>query len=276
MKSNLAILSSDQKSINFIKDFNLDKYCNLYANCSRNVEDAERFSKKYNFSKYYGSYEELLEDKKIDFIINFLPSGIKFEYTYLCLKNNLKVITDYPLISNDSELISYNQIIKSRLISNVFLIDNFDFNKFFNETSKNKFITYYKKINKLKNFENSLSNTDILFEQCPDLFFFMNKYQNKDIKISVLDRIKDKITNKNCYLNLMITIDSNVRIHVTLDNSHINNAHIGYNINNTNEISTSLFNSEDLFKFINSKKPFDNLSDFQYYPFKLFHEVLNE
>ena len=276
MKSNLAILSSDQKSINFIKDFNLDKYCNLYANCSRNVEDAERFSKKYDFSKYYGSYEELIEDKKIDFIINFLPSGIKFEYTYLCLKNNLKVITDYPLISNDSELISYNEIIKSHLISNVFLIDNFDFNKFFNETSKNKFITYYKKINKLKNFENSLSNTDILFEQCPDLFFFMNKYQNKDIKISVLDRIKDKITNKNCYLNVMITIDSNVRIHVTLDNSHINNAHIGYNINNTNEISTSLFNSEDLFKFINSKKPFDNLSDFQYYPFKLFHEVLNE
>ena len=276
MKSNLAILSSDQKSINFIKDFNLDKYCNLYANCSRNVEDAERFSKKYNFSKYYGSYEELLEDKKIDFIINFLPSGIKFEYTYLCLKNNLKVITDYPLISSDSELISYNEIIKSLLISNVFLIDNFGFNKFFNETSKNKFITYYKKINKLKNFENSLSNTDILFEQCPDLFFFMNKYQNKDIKISVLDRIKDKITNKNCYLNVMITIDSNVRIHVTLDNSHINNAHIGYNINNTNEISTSLFNSEDLFKFINSKKPFDNLSDFQYYPFKLFHEVLNE
>ena len=276
MKSNLAILSSDQKSINFIKDFNLDKYCNLYANCSRNVEDAEHFSNKYNFSKYYGSYEELIEDKKIDFIINFLPSGIKFEYTYLCLKNNLKVITDYPLISNDSELISYNEIIKSHLISNVFLIDNFDFNKFFNETSKNKFITYYKKINKLKNFENSLSNTDILFEQCPDLFFFMNKYQNKDIKISVLDRIKDKITNKNCYLNLMITIDSNVRIHVTLDNSHINNAHIGYNINNTNEISTFLFNSEDLFKFINSKKPFDNLSDFQYYPFKLFHEVLNE
>ena len=276
MKSNLAILSSDQKSINFIKDFNLDKYCNLYANCSRNVEDAEHFSHKYNFSKYYGSYEELIEDKKIDFIINFLPSGIKFEYTYLCLKNNLKVITDYPLISNDSELISYNEIIKSHLISNVFLIDNFDFNKFFNETSKNKFITYYKKINKLKNFENSLSNTDILFEQCPDLFFFMNKYQNKDIKISVLDRIKDKITNKNCYLNLIITIDSNVRIHVTLDNSHINNAHIGYNINNTNEISTSLFNSEDLFKFINSKKPFDNLSDFQYYPFKLFHEVLNE
>ena len=276
MKSNLAILSSDQKSINFIKDFNLDKYCNLYANCSRNVEDAERFSKKYNFSKYYGSYEELIEDKKIDFIINFLPSGIKFEYTYLCLKNNLKVITDYPLISSEGELISYNEIIKSLLISNVFLIDNFGFNKFFNETSKNKFITYYKKINKLQNFENSLSNTDILFEQCPDLFFFMNKFQNKDIKISVLDRIKDKITNKNCYLNLMITIDSNVRIHVTLDNSHINNAHIGYNINNTNEISTSLFNSEDLFKFINSKKPFDNLSDFQYYPFKLFHEVLNE
>ena len=74
----------------------------------------------------------------------------------------------------------------------------------------------------------------------------------------------------------MITIDSNVRIHVILDNSHINNGHIGYKINNNNEINTNLFNSEDLFKFINLKKSFDNLSDFQYYPFKLFHEVLNE
>ena len=110
MKSNLAILSSDQKSINFIKDLNLEKYCNLYANCSRNVEDAERFCKEYNFLKYYGSYEEILCDSKIDFIINFLPSGIKFEYTYLCIKNNLNVITDYPIISNESELNSYNEI----------------------------------------------------------------------------------------------------------------------------------------------------------------------
>ena len=71
-------------------------------------------------------------------------------------------------------------------------------------------------------------------------------------------------------------IRDSVRIHVTLDNSNIANGHIGYKINNTNEINTSLFNSDDLIKFINSKKPFDNLSDFQYYPFKLFHEVLNE
>ena len=276
MKSNLAILSSDRKSINFIKDFNLDKYCNLYANCSRNVEDAEKFSNKYNFAKYYGSYEELIGDKKIDFIINFLPSGIKFEYTYLCLKNNLKVITDYPFISTEGELKSYDEIIKSLLISNVFLIDNSGYNKFFNETSKHKFITYYKKVNKSKNSEYSLSNMDVLFEQCPDLFFFINQYQNSDIKISVLDRIKDKITNKNCYLNFMITIDSNIRMHVTLDNSHIDNRHIAYKINNANEINTSLFNSEDLIKFINLKKPFDNLSNFQYYPFKLFHEVLNE
>jgi hypothetical protein len=74
----------------------------------------------------------------------------------------------------------------------------------------------------------------------------------------------------------MITIDSNIRMHVTLDNSHIDNRHIAYKINNANEINTSLFNSEDLIKFINLKKPFDNLSNFQYYPFKLFHEVLNE
>ena len=276
MKSNLAILSSDQKSINFIKDFNLDRYCNLYANCSRNVEDAERFSKKYNFSKYYGSYEELIGNKKIDFIINFLPSGIKFEYTYLCLKNNLKVITDYPVISNKSELNSYEEIIKNDLISNIFLIDNLGFSKFFKSSSSSKYITYYKNISKSNSFDNSLSNKDIVYELCPDLFYFINQYQNSDIKITIFDRVKDKITDKNCFLNCMITINSSFRIHATLNNADINNTHSGYKITNLNEINKSLFNLEELIKFIKLKKPFDNLSYFQYYPFKLFNEVLNE
>ena len=276
MKSNLAILSSDQKSIKFIKDLNLDKYCILYANCSRNVEDAEKFSKEYNFLKYYGSYEELIEDKKIDFIINFLPSGIKFEYTYLCLKNNLKVITDYPVISNKSELNSYEEIIKNDLISNIFLIDNLGFSKFFKSSSSSKYITYYKNISKSNSFDNSLSNKDIVYELCPDLFYFINQYQNSDIKITIFDRVKDKITDKNCFLNCMITINSSLRIHATLNNADINNTHSGYKITNLNEINKSLFNLEELIKFIKLKKPFDNLSYFQYYPFKLFNEVLNE
>ncbi len=276
MKSNLAILSSDSKSINFIKELNLNKFCNLYANCSRNVEVAEEFSKKYNFIKYYGSYEELLEDNNIDLIINFLPSGIKFEYNYLGLKKKLKVITDYPLISSKNELNYYDEIIKSGLISNIFLIDNLNFSNFYTKTFNKKFITYYKKIDNYQNSNNSLSNTDILFELCPDLFFFINKFKKSDIQIKIIDRFNDKITDKISYLNCTITIDSSIRLQLILDNTHDDDTHIGYQIDNTNEINTFIFNKDNLINFINSKKPFDNLSDFQYYPFKLFQEVLNE
>ena len=41
MKSNLAVLSSDNKTIQFIKNNNLEDLCNLYANSSRNTDDAK-------------------------------------------------------------------------------------------------------------------------------------------------------------------------------------------------------------------------------------------
>ena len=123
MKSNLAILSSDQKSIDFIKKNKLSSTLNLYANSSRNIEVAQIFAETHNFKKYYGAYEDLIRDKGVDFILNFLPSGIKFEYIYLCLKNNIKVITDYPIVSNSNDLKYYNKLINSKLIDNLFLID---------------------------------------------------------------------------------------------------------------------------------------------------------
>mgnify|MGYP001222355103 CR=1 FL=1 len=276
MKSNLAILSSDIKSINFIHDNKLTKFCNLYANCSRNVGDAEKFSSKYNFTKYYGSYEELLEDKDIDFVINFLPSGIKFEYNYLSLKKGIKVITNYPIISSISEISFFSKIIKNGLISNLFLIDDCNIKKLYNESHDYEHITYYKNINESQILNNSLLNTDILFELCPDLFFFINKYRENNIKIKINNTVKDKITNKINYLNCIIKIDSKVNLQVILDNSSYENKHLSYTINNFNEINDFLFNKKDLINFINSKKPFDNLSDFQYYPFKLFQEVFNE
>ena len=124
MKSNLAILSSNNKSIDFVNKLNLTEVCNLYANCSRNIIDAETFSKEFGFSKYYGSYEDLINDKDIDIVLNFLPSGIKFEYSYLCLKKGIKVITDYPVINSKEELSFYEEIISHNLIHNLFLINS--------------------------------------------------------------------------------------------------------------------------------------------------------
>ena len=72
MKSNLAVLSSDNKTIKFIKKNNLEDLCNLYANSSRNTDDAKLFSENHGFEKYYGSYEDLIEDNNIEYIINLI------------------------------------------------------------------------------------------------------------------------------------------------------------------------------------------------------------
>ena len=98
MKSNLAVLSSDNKTIKFIKNNNLDDLCNLYANSSRNIEDAQFFNETHGFEKYFGSYEDLIEDTNIEYIINFLPTGIKFEYTYLALKKIKKLFQIIQLL----------------------------------------------------------------------------------------------------------------------------------------------------------------------------------
>ncbi len=253
MKSNLAILSSDQKSIDFIKKNKLSSTLNLYANSSRNIEVAQIFAETHNFKKYYGAYEDLIRDKGVDFVLNFLPSGIKFEYIYLCLKNNIKVITDYPIVSNTNDLKYYNKLINTKLINNLFLIDETNIKKLYEDSLKQKIINYTKSFKDLKKFENSLYSKDVLFELCPD----------------------DKITNKLNNFKCSIEINGNLKINVTLTSNSDNNFS---NLDKQNEFIPNMliYNLQDLNSFVNLKKSFENLSIFTYYPYKLFQEVLYE
>ena len=105
MKSNLGILSSNINSLDFLSVNRLYDYFNFYAIASRNIEDSKAISSNFNFKKYYGSYEELVKDPNIDFVINFLPNSIKFEYSYLLLKAQKKVITSYPVFNSIKDII---------------------------------------------------------------------------------------------------------------------------------------------------------------------------
>ena len=62
-------------------------------------------------------------------------------------------------------------------------------------------------------------------------------------------------------------------LQITLDNGDPKNSHYCEYISSNSIFSKGLVNKDELFKFI-EKKSFDNRSDFQYYPFKLFQEVL--
>ena len=271
MKSNLAVLSSDNKTIQFIKNNNLQDLCNLYANSSRNTDDAKIFSENHGFEKYYGSYEDLIEDDNIEYIVNFLPTGIKFEYTYLALKKNKKIITNYPIISNQNELSSYQELKDLGLMSNLFLIDDQNFKKFYNESKNKKFISYFLTFKQDK--YNNLSSQDILFDLAPDLFFFIDQYKQLKPVFKSLKIKTDKITKKISFLSCMIDFEKEKILQIILDNGDPKNSHYCEFFSSNSIISEDLVNKDELFQFI-KKKPFDNRSDFQYYPFKLFQEVL--
>mgnify|MGYP003324672077 FL=1 len=276
MKSNLAILSSDQKSIDFIKKNKLSNTLNLYANSSRNTEVAQAFCKSHKFNKYYGSYEDLIYDKEVDFILNFLPSGIKFEYIYLCLKNNIKVITDYPIISSSNDLEYFNELIESKLIDNLFLINEINFKKLYEESINQNAITYIKNFQYSNDFKNSLDAKDVLFDLCPDLFYLIYKYRNEKIKILIKDKNIDKITNKINSLKCEIEIKEQLKIKVMLKSNIFNTDTAIKSKEGTFKTNKTLYNSVDLNSFVNSKNSFENLSIFTYYPYKLFQEVLYE
>ena len=275
MKSNLAILSSEQKSIDFIKKNKLSSTLNLYANSSRNIEVAQKFAETHNFKKYYGAYEDIIKDKGVDIVLNFLPSGIKFEYIYLCLKNNIKVITDYPIVSNSNDLKYYNKLINSKLINNLFLIDETNIKKLYEDSLKQNIINYTKSFQNLNKFKNSLYSRDVLFELCPDLFYLIYKYREKKISIFKYEKTLDKITNKLSNFNCCIEINDNLKINVKLTSNLDNNSN---KLDKQKEFMPNMpiYNLKDLNSFVNSKNSFENLSIFTYYPYKLFQEVLYE
>ena len=133
MKSNLGILSSNINSLEFLTLNGLNDYFNYYAVASRNIEDSQAISSKFNIKKYYGSYEELVKDPNIDFVINFLPNSIKFEYSYLLLKAQKKVITNYPVFNSTKDIIYVEEIISSSLDQNIFLIQEYNYSKLLND-----------------------------------------------------------------------------------------------------------------------------------------------
>ncbi|TYB86485.1 MAG: Gfo/Idh/MocA family oxidoreductase [Kosmotoga sp.] len=69
----------------------------IYAIASRNYEKAKKFALKHDISKYYGSYEELLGDKDVDFVYIPLPNHLHVEYIKKSADAGKHVICEKPL-----------------------------------------------------------------------------------------------------------------------------------------------------------------------------------
>jgi len=77
---------------------------NLYAVASRDLSKAKEFSEKWNFEKYYGSYEELIKDPKVDVVYIANPHPFHYKSVIDCLEGGKHVLCEKPVACNLREL----------------------------------------------------------------------------------------------------------------------------------------------------------------------------
>ncbi len=79
------------------------KYCSVTAIASRNKEKAEKTANKFHIPKYYGSYQELLEDTEIEAVYIPLPNHLHVTWAIKALRAGKHVLVEKPIALNSIE-----------------------------------------------------------------------------------------------------------------------------------------------------------------------------
>ncbi len=83
-----------------IPGMKLAQNCELYALAGRNGQKAKAFKEEFGFEKYYGSYEELLEDEEVKAVYIPLPNGLHFKWVKAALEKKKNVLCEKPMALN--------------------------------------------------------------------------------------------------------------------------------------------------------------------------------
>lgn len=92
----------------------MDSNYELYAVSSRDMIKSLEFKKKYNATKAYGSYLDLVKDDEVDLIYIATVNSCHYEHMRLCLEHNKNVICEKPFTLNYSEALEIINLAKSK------------------------------------------------------------------------------------------------------------------------------------------------------------------
>jgi predicted dehydrogenase len=115
-----GILAPGKMSVKFTKGIKLLENAELYAVGSRDLQRAKSFAEEYGFTKYYGSYEELVADPHLEIVYIASPHSFHREHTLLCLKNSKHVICEKAFAINFPEV---EEMIGEARKQNLFLME---------------------------------------------------------------------------------------------------------------------------------------------------------
>lgn len=97
-----------------------DRRIKLYAVGSRDLDRAKDFAEKWGFQKYYGSYEELLNDPEVDAVYISNPHAFHFDSVMQCFEHNKHVLCEKPAGCNYFQL---NKMIQTAKEKNLFFME---------------------------------------------------------------------------------------------------------------------------------------------------------
>jgi len=95
-----GILAPGKMSAKFTKALQLLENVELYSVGSRDLKRAKVFAEEFGFKKYYGSYEELVEDPDLEIVYIASPHSYHHDHTILCLKHKKAVICEKAFALN--------------------------------------------------------------------------------------------------------------------------------------------------------------------------------
>jgi predicted dehydrogenase len=99
-----GILAPGKMSAKFTRGLKLLDNVELYAVGSRDIERSKKFADEFGFKKYYGSYDELAEDRDVEIIYIASPHSHHHEHVMLCLRNRKAVICEKAFALNSKEI----------------------------------------------------------------------------------------------------------------------------------------------------------------------------
>ncbi|WP_139957669.1 Gfo/Idh/MocA family protein [Flavicella sediminum] len=119
---NWAVLGCGKIAKKFASDLKLLENANLYATASRSLQKAEEFSNEFGFEKAYGTYEEMVNDPKVDIVYIATPHSLHLEHSLLCMNHKKAVLCEKAFAINEKEV---SQMIASSKENNTFLMEAF-------------------------------------------------------------------------------------------------------------------------------------------------------
>ncbi|MBV5314986.1 MAG: Gfo/Idh/MocA family oxidoreductase [Prolixibacteraceae bacterium] len=119
---NWAILGCGKIARKFATDLKLLPNARLYAAASRSIENAQSFATELVFEKAFGSYEDMVNDPKVDVVYIATPHSHHFEHSILCLNHKKAVLCEKAFAMNSREV---NLMIETARKNNTFLMEAF-------------------------------------------------------------------------------------------------------------------------------------------------------